>query len=605
MSTLFEHSWRERASRAIDIGMSLVASVALVSLILEYGGYLSPENIATIQRLDMGIIGLFVLDMVVKFLIARERLRYLRQHLLRYILFGLLLLWLLLARELHHFPAIEGFLTVLNIRSVAKLYIIVIQLAMVLRLTVDAVEAQRKLAHTRFRPTYVLVAGYLFIILIGTVLLYGPHATPGRGHASFIDALFTATSACCVTGLTVQNIGTYFSPFGQAVLLVLIQIGGLGLMIFAALLVFVLGTGTSIRDRMVMQEVLNEQTMGQVVRLVVYVLLLTFVIEAAGAALLYHVWQGSLTSQDRIYSSVFHSVSAFCNAGFGLYRTSFTGYRASVSLNAVICLLIVLGGLGFSVHLNLLRMLRSAWARLPLPFGRRRLFESPERIGLTLQSRLVLITTVTLILGGALVVYLFERQGVLAGMPLGEKALASTFQSVTARTAGFNTIDTSKLSNASLVFVCFLMFIGASPGSTGGGIKTVTFAVLLTAVVTVVRNRPSFELFHRTIPRTALNHAVVVVTVSGLVVAAATTLLCWVEQESSVSVGQAMFEVFSAFGTVGLSTGITRQLTSAGKLIIILTMLVGRIGPLTLVLASGQRAEPVDYEYPEEHVMIG
>lgn len=614
MTTSFEASWRVRLTRIIDISMSFVALVAIVSLILEHGRYLSESHIVVVQSLDVGIIGLFVLDLLVKLFIARERLRYLRQHIAHYSLLCILLVWLLLARWMTDYQAIEEFLTRLDIRSVTKLYIVIIQIAIVVRLIIQAVETQRRLAHTRFKPAHILVASFLFIILIGTVLLYSPRATPGAGQAGFIDSVFTATSATCVTGLIVQDTGSYFSPFGQMVILVLIQIGGLGLMTFAAFFAMILGVGMGIKHRMVMQDVLNQHTVGEVGRLIVYILVLTLVLEAVGAALLYPVWEGDLSTKERLYTSIFHSISCFCNAGFSLYSSSFTAYSANPYLNIVACMLIILGGVGFAVHRNLLAVLRTAWHRLPMPFSRRRLLEPTRKLRLSLHTKVVLLVTVLLIVGGALVVWLLEHDGVLAGKTPGEQVLAAFFQSVTARTAGFNTTDTSKLSSASLVFVAILMFIGASPGSTGGGIKTVTFAMLLIAIVATIRNRPHFEVFHRTVSRSLINRAIVVVTVAGFVVATSTILLCHFEQHTSITLDgqtariglrEAFFEVFSAFGTVGLSTGITGHLTSAGKVIIMLTMLVGRIGPLTLVLALGQKVGRVDYDYPEENVMIG
>ena len=613
MTTSFEVPWRERVTRAVDIVMTVVAFTAIVSLLLEHGQYLSEKNIVILQAIDVAIIGLFVADMVLKFVIARRRLAYLRQHVVHYSLLGVLLVWLLLAHEMQSFPVIQEFLKSVDITSLTKFYIVIIQIAIVVRLMIQAAEAQRRLAHTKFKPAHMLVGSFLFIICIGTVLLYSPRATPGEGHASFIDSLFTATSATCVTGLIVQDTGTYFSPFGQMVILVLIQIGGLGLMTFAAFFALVLGFGMGFKDRIVMQDVLNHHTLGEVGKLIVYILVLTVIVEAVGAMMLYPVWDGEMSTGRRIYTSVFHSISCFCNAGFSLFSTSFTRYRASAYLNTVACVLIVLGGLGFAVHRNLLNVARTAWRKLPLPFSQRRLLEPSGRIKLTLHTKVVLATTVALVVLGALVVWLLERDGALSGMSAGEQALASTFQSVTARTAGFNTVDTSKLSDATLVFTAFLMFIGASPGSTGGGIKTATFAMLLIAIVTAVRNRSNFEIFHRTIPRTLVSRAIVVVTVAGAVVVTSTILLCAFEQNTvanettgqTVTLRQSFFEVVSAFGTVGLSTGITRLLTSAGKVIIIVTMLVGRIGPLTLVLALGQRMRRPDYDYPEENLMIG
>ena len=605
MTAPFEPTWRERLLRAIDIGMMVVALVAFASLVLEYGIYLNPHHTAALQTLDVVVIVLFVLDMALKLAIVPRRLAYLREHAVQYVLLAVLLVGLSLAHRLPSHPGVEKLLQRFNITSLTKLYLVIIQIAIAVRLMIEAASLQRQLGTRRFRPVHILVGGFAAVILVGTLLLYSPRATPGEGRASFVDALFTATSATCVTGLTVQDTGTYFTPFGQGVILLLIQIGGLGLMTFTAFFAIVLGVGMNAKDRMVMQDVLNERTMGSVGRMVMVVLLLTFAIEAIGAALLYSLWNGPMTTSGRLYTSVFHSVSAFCNAGFSLFPRNLETFRNHVGLNAVIGALIVLGGLGFVVHRNLIERLRGKWRAVRMPFSLRGLVEPPPRVRLSLHTRIVLITTAALIAGGALVFWLIERDGSLAHMPPGEQALAATFQSVTARTAGFNTVDIGKLSGASQLLLIALMFIGASPGSTGGSIKTVAFALLLLAVITALRRRERFELFRRGVPRSALHNALVVLVVALTVVVVATVLLCFFERSNGITLGGALFEVVSAFATVGLSTGITATLTTGGKIVIILTMLVGRIGPLTLVLAMGQRAARADYEYPEEDVMIG
>ena len=613
MTTSFESTGREKMTRTLDVIVAAVAVVAIVTLVLEHGHYLlDPAKIKILQQIDIGIISLFMLDMVGKLLLARRRLQHLRAHAVHYSLLGLLIILLVGGFFLGSFPAALGFLKRVNIPTIAKFYIIVIQIAIVVRLGIQAMEAQKKLAHMRLRPAHLLVASFLIIILLGTVLLHSPRAAPkGEEQKSLVDSFFTATSATCVTGLIVQDTGKDFSRFGQIVILVLIQIGGLGLMTFAAFFAMIFGTGMGMKDTIVMQDVLNEHTLSKVGKLIIYILLLTFTLEAIGASLLYPIWSDSMTTGERLYNSIFHSISCFCNAGFSLYSDSFEQYCSHVGLNVIVCALIITGGLGFAVHRNLLGMIRNTWQKLPLPFSHHKLTAPTGKVRLTLHSKLVLTVTVCLLVGGTIVVFLLEQDGVLKDKPLPEQLMASGFQSVTARTAGFNTIDTSQLSNASLVFVSFLMFIGASPGSTGGGIKTVTFAILVIAMLTNLRNRSNFEVFHRTIARTLVSRAIIVVTVAGAVILTTTVLLSYFERDTEFAPGQQImfrqvfFEVFSAFGTVGLSTGITPKLTSAGKIVIMLAMLIGRIGPLTLVLALGQQIRRADYDYPEEKIMIG
>jgi Trk-type K+ transport system membrane component len=631
MTSPFEFTWRERLTRAIDVALIAVAFLALVSLILDFGGYLGEADTTVLHRLDLAIVIIYFLETFVRVLIARKHLLYIREHALHFIFLGALLASLLVAWGLSTHPGVRRFFTDLNIMSITKLYIVLIQIAMVLRLMKHAIDAQRKLAKTRFKPAHILAGSFALIILLGTIFLYSPHATPGPGHAGLVDALFTATSATCVTGLVVQDTGTYFSTFGQVVMLCLIQVGGLGLMTFSAFFALVIGTGMGIRDRLMMADVLNQATLGQVGKLIFYILGLTFLVEAVGAALLYSAWRGDISTGERVYFSVYHSISAFCNAGFSLFTYNMTAYAGSIRLNAVICVLIVLGGLGFSVHRNLIQSIASTFRRLPLPFSQRRLLEPSVRVKLSLHTKVVLVTTAILIVGGALAIWLLERETGMREMSAREQVLTPIFQSITCRTAGFNTINIAALSSATLLVMMVLMFIGASPGGTGGGVKTSSAAVLFLGIVSSIRNRANIEVFRRRIPRELVVRTSVVVTMALALVVAATVLLCWTERSPRliaenapcdvfgfagpapvnfkevppITLQQALFEVVSAFGTVGLSTGITPTLTSAGKIIIIIMMFLGRIGPLTLVVALGRKRRAFDFEYPEGQVLIG
>ena len=474
-------------------------------------------------------------------------------------------------------------------------------------------EAQKYLARTRVRPALVVVGSFLGIVAIGTALLYSPRAVPlGREPMPLVDAFFTATSAVCVTGLVVRNTGTDYSLFGQGAILVLIQIGGLGLMTFSAFFALALGGGLRLTERIMMKDVIRHDLLGEVGRALTAILVITFVCEAVGAALLYGVWHGTMSVGERLYYSIFHSISAFCNAGFVLYSNNFEEYTGDVRLNVVICALIVIGGIGFVVQSNLLRVLALRAVRL---FRPRHGFRPPQIVPtyLSIQTRIVLVTTAALIVVGATGVFLLEWNGQLSApaMTLGTKVEASLFQSITARTAGFNTLRTGQLSLATLVLLGMLMFIGASPGSTGGGIKTSTFAMLVLTVRAQIRGRDQVEAFHRTIPRDIINRVVVVVTLATMVVAASVLALTISErgsaylQQQQRDFMQLLFETLSAFGTVGLSTGLTPHLTTAGKIVIMLTMFLGRVGPLTVFVLLGSRALRTGYSYPEEQVLVG
>jgi trk system potassium uptake protein len=415
---------------------------------------------------------------------------------------------------------------------------------------------------------------------------------------SLLDALFTATSAVCVTGLTVVDTGTGFSPAGQAIVLALIQVGGLGLMTFAVFVGVVLGRRVAFTDRMVIQDSMHHTPKAGIRRLVRYVLTFTLASEAAGAALLWLRFREEFPAGLAIWQSVFHAVSAFCNAGFGLLPDNLVRYRGDVIVNLAITGLIVVGGLGFLVNMELWDQLKARLRgrRAPVP---------------TLHARLALTVTAALLLAGTAVFLALEWDNVLRGLPVGERVLAAWFQAVTPRTAGFNTIDFGRVSSDTLFFTIFLMFVGASPGSTGGGIKTTTFGLLVVLVVARWRGRGRATVFRRTIPHAVMDRALTLALLAWALVSLAVGVLVATETRG-VPFGAAeprflalMFEAVSAFGTVGLSTGITASLSGAGKLVLVALMYAGRVGPLTLVLAVGPGPGRGRFRYAEENVMVG
>ena len=452
---------------------------------------------------------------------------------------------------------------------------------------------QRK---SRVHPSRTIIFSFLGVIVLGWILLSLPQASR-EGPLSLVDSLFTATSATCVTGLIVVDTGSRLTTFGQVVVLTLIQLGGLGIMTFSTLFLLMMGRGLSIKHRLILQESLSQYPLKDMFRLLRYVISFTLTVEALGALLLYGKFIRFYTPGQAAYHAVFHSISAFCNAGFSLYRTSFVAFQGDLWVNLVMTALIILGGLGFFVltDLNVLKRLTS--------------FKRPRK--LSLHTKTVFAVTGSLLLAGTLLVLLMEWQNTLAGMPIGMKLLTSFFQSVTARTAGFNTLLTDKLNNATLFLLIVLMFIGASPGSTGGGIKTSTFGVLVALMLARLRGRRNVELFHRTISLAIVSRAVSVAALALITVAVITMILSVTEGglvSSQLERGrflELLFETTSAFGTVGLSTGVTSSLTILGKILISITIFIGRVGPLTLALAIGQRAVRRTYEYPEENVMVG
>lgn len=435
-------------------------------------------------------------------------------------------------------------------------------------------------------PARVLVLGFLAIIIIGALLLMLPQAVVGE-RLGALEAFFTSTSAVCVTGLVVVDTGTTFSVFGQLVIMFLIQIGGLGFMTMATLIFMLLGRKISFRNRLLISESLNQFTVQGVVALVRIILVYTLAVEGSAALILALRFSRDMGWIRGIYYGVFHAVSAFCNAGFDLMGnfSSLAAYRGDPVVNLVIMALIISGGLGFTVIRDFVTNWRKA--------GR---FE--------LHSKLVLIITALLLVSAFLAIFVleFSNPQTLADIPWGEKVLATAFTATTPRTAGFNTLPIDGLRQSTLFLIIILMFIGASPASTGGGIKTATFGVILVAVHSIIRGESDAVLFKRRLPQYVIHKALAIIIISIGLIAFVTLILCITEPFDFMPV---LFEVVSAFGTVGLSVGITPGLSAWGKLLIIFMMFVGRVGPVTLTLAFGQRLKPVNIRYPEGRVMVG
>ncbi len=436
------------------------------------------------------------------------------------------------------------------------------------------------------KPAQILMLGFAAVIAAGAILLTLPAATINGRGLSFVDALFTATSATCVTGLVVVDTQTTFSIFGKVVILSLIQVGGLGIMTMSTMIALILGKRIGLRERMVMQEALNVFSTAGVVRLTKMVLVVTLLIEGTGALLLWWRWWPDLGGAQALWYGVFHAVSSFNNAGFDLFGDfrSLTPFISDVAVNLIISSLIILGGIGFAVIADLHRKRE---------FGK-----------LTIHSKLALITTGWLILIGTILILFFELNNPLTLQPLSWKGklLAAYFQSVSPRTAGFNTLDLVSLHSVTQFLIVILMFIGASPGSTGGGIKTTTFGAILLTVWGTITGKSEVIIYERRLPRETIRKALVIVTTSMALVIAVTMALLITQKADFLAL---MFEATSAFGTVGLSMGVTPDLTPIGRLIIAFTMYAGRVGPLTVAFALTQQLGKANVKYLEEKIMIG
>ncbi len=448
------------------------------------------------------------------------------------------------------------------------------------------------------------VLGFAVFILVGALLLWllPVHCAPeGRCSLPFVDALFMATSAACVTGLSVVDVGSSLSGYGQCVLLILIQGGGLGIMTISTGMSLLLGRGISMRSRFVLQDTFTAGAHRSFRALLTRIIVFTLALELGGMLLLFPSFaQRADTWWDGLWSAIFHAVSAFCNAGFSLYRDSLVSFRADVVVNLTVSALIVLGGLGFLV----LDELAVGFRRPCSPYT---LWRS-----LSLHSKVVLSTTALLIMAGFALFFIGERHTTMEGFSLRERILASLFQAITPRTAGFNTLDFASMTNLTILVTMILMFIGGSPGSTAGGIKISTLAVLAAVGIARFKKRERVHLFKRSLDEGAVVKAFGVFTVGIIIVITATALLLGTElgyKPCDATEGlfvKYLFEVISAFGTVGLSMGVTASLGIGAKVILICTMFVGRLGPFVVAMAlmpSGGERGP--FMYAEEKIMVG
>jgi trk system potassium uptake protein len=441
----------------------------------------------------------------------------------------------------------------------------------------------------KLQPAQVVLLSFAGWILLGALVLMLPvSANPGK-NLSFIDAFFMSTSATCVTGLSTVSVVDDLSVFGQMVLLVLLQVGGLGIMTLSSSMAVIMGKNLQMREQVIMQDVLDASSSQELLGLVVDVIRFTFAIEFVGAMILtIAFYQEGFEIGQAMYFGFFHAISAFCNAGFALWNNSLEDFKFNPLIQVTISGLIILGGIGFYVLKDFVGMMRD-----------RRSLRS-----LTVHTKIVLITHFLLVVFGMVYFFFGEFLHSFQDFSTWEKLQVAFFQSITTRTAGFNTINLTTLQPHCIYLMVLLMFIGASPGSTGGGVKTTTFAVLLQSVTTTLKGKQHVEFFERRVPQQTVVKSIAIFIICLIVVS--TGVLVMVRVEPDKSFLSLLFEVVSAFGTVGLSLGVTPFLSAFGKLCLVIMMYLGRVGPLTLVLAVGSRVVlPSKVEYPEGKILIG
>ena len=431
-----------------------------------------------------------------------------------------------------------------------------------------------------------LIVGFMGTIFLGTLLLMLPIASTDGESIGFLTALFTITSAVCVTGLTVIDISKELTTAGQIIVLIFIQLGGLGVMTFSSFIFLLIGKKITYEERELLKEERNAESNGGILGFLKKVIITIVVIEGIGAFFLAARFSQDMSMGKAVYFGIFHSISAFCNAGFSLFTIGLEGYVGSFTIIMTTAYLIIIGGIGFTVIDSILLATR----------------KKVKRFDLT--SKVAILVSIFLVVIGTVLFFILEynNRGTIGELPFYKKVLASFFQSVTTRTAGFNSVPMGNLTGGSIFLFCILMYIGASPGSTGGGIKTTTFGVIIFYVIGVVKKQEHIVIFNRRIDWEILNRALAILVLSLLYIGVITLIIL---STQNFSLEQVIFEVISAFATTGLSLGITADLNSFSRVLIICTMFLGRLGPMTFALAFGGSNKVEKIQYPKENILVG
>ncbi len=537
------------------------------------------------------ILGFLITEVVLEFRLSVYKTIYIRKN-----IFSLLFVAVFISLFFYNKVLLFTSLNFENSGN-ALLILIIRNLFLLLKVLSRFKRLRSILESIHAHPAQTIFMSFLLVILGGTLLLMMPFTAAEGNGLPFLNALFTSTSAVCVTGLIVVDTATYFSIWGQAIILILIQIGGLGIMILSYFTVFVLRRAMSVEDKVLISYMLSDDDMSSISRTMRSIVGITFLIEGAGALILFagFVKNTTLSTGSLFFYSAFHSISAFCNAGFALFSDSLEGFRSSLLLSGGIALLIITGGISFSVITNLRSVIN-------VKLGRKNRETPGGQSRLTLNTKIVLSFSAVLLISGTLLFYALEHGGTLENMNIGNQYLTAFFQSVTLRTAGFNTVSFGSLAPSMLVVMMIYMFIGAASGSTAGGIKVNTVAVLGSAVKSAWKNEKDVVLLKQAIPSELVLKSFMILLFGVVAISIGTFLLAISENAPLEDI---MFEVVSAFGTVGLSTGLTGGLSGFGRFVIIILMFIGRLGPLTVLAAASTVSKRVNVTYPRADISIG
>jgi trk system potassium uptake protein TrkH len=573
----------------------ICALVAFGLIIYDFGFFPFYSHNKTLYAYMGYMLSIFKFLLIVRFITEWLKIKRWRAHLYN---FGLVILIFYLNKVCLTITALDA-----NARTGFLLQKLILYGGVIFLFFTEASSLLKFVYKRRQNTAFVFIISFAIIILAGTFMLMLPNATT-KG-ITLVNALFTSASAVCVTGLTVVDTGTSFTIIGKVIILFLIQVGGLGIMTFTGLLGYLAAGSVSFHNQMALKSMVSSNRISNVITIVTRIIVVTLFFEGLGAFMLYLSMDKTLFSNniERAFFAVFHSVSAFCNAGFstesaGLYTES---YRFNYSLQFIIALLIILGGMGFPIVFNIFSFLRIKTTSL---FARITKSQAPEALTRIIQvnSRLALFTTLVLLIAGFIFFFIFEYNTSLKEHPtwMG-KVVTSFFGSVTPRTAGFNTVDMTRLSMPIMMIYLLLMWIGASPSSTGGGIKTTTAAVGFLNLISVIRGRSRTEVYRTQISESSINRAFAVMLLSFVIIGFTVLLMSIYDGDKGLL--RIAFEAISAFSTVGLTLGITMELSEFSKMVIVITMFIGRVGALTILLAFVNQKVEQAYRYPTEEIM--
>ncbi|QHT66866.1 ATPase [Rhodocytophaga rosea] len=569
--------------------------LAIALLIYGYGFNLTHEAVSMVFGWLDVIFGSFVLVYLIRVLYSFHRQEFIKRTGTEAFIMALLIANGIV-NYIFGFKVLYFLSNWLEFKNYTSFYEVVSTIFLIVLIGLETSKASIRISAVKLKPASSFIGSFILLVFAGAGLLMLPAMTNTPNGMPFIDALFTSASAACVTGLIVVDTATYFTFKGQLIILFLIQLGGIGIISFATFFAALLKEGMGLKHQSIIHDFMSSESLFSSQGLLRQVIWLTLLIEGIGFVAIFMTWGPEAQFEslgEKLFFSLFHSIAAFCNAGFSLYTNNLyeLPVRTAYILHIVIALLVVMGGLGFSPIMDVFSP-KALRERLMMPWK-----------DWKLNSKIAIYMAIILIVFGTVGYYLLERKNSLSGLNFTEAVITAFFQSVITRTAGFNTVDFTKLLDPTLIMIIFLMFIGASPGSTGGGIKTTTFLLIAVSVISTIRGKKIISIDKRTIPMELLFKAFSVITFAAAYCLLAVFVLSITEpKQNGIDL---LFEQVSAFATVGLSTGVTPQLSPFGKILITFSMFLGRVGTVTLALAISRPVISNAYHYPDAHVMVG